>query len=67
MLIKEIFAGYSARIRLENNLQLQKAKHIRPPQVKLEIAGVLNGVANQLRNDPQLKEQYEKIQLEVPA
>ncbi len=67
MLIKEIFAGYSARVRLENNLQLQKAKHIRPPQVKLEIATVLNGVANQLRNDTQLKEQYDKITLEVPA
>jgi hypothetical protein len=67
MLIKEIFAGYSARVRLENNLQLQKAKHVRPPQVKLEIATVLNGVANQLRNDAQLKEQYDKITLEVPA
>jgi hypothetical protein len=67
MLSKEIVAGYSARGRLENNLQLQKAKHVRPPHVKLEIATVLNGVANQLRNDAHLKEHYYKITLEVPA
>jgi hypothetical protein len=67
MLIKDIFAGYSARIRLENSLQLQKAKHTRPPQIKLEIAATLNGIATELRNDAQLKEQYDKINLEVPA
>jgi len=67
MLVKEIFAGYSNRIRLENSLQLQKAKHIRPPQIKLEIAASLNSIAAELRNDAQLKEQYDKITLEIPA
>lgn len=67
MLLKEMFAGYATRIRLENSLQLQKAKHIRPPQIKVEIASVLNGIATELRNDAQLKEQYDKITLEVPA
>jgi hypothetical protein len=67
MLIKEIFAGYSSRIRLENSLQLQKAKHIRPPQIKIEIATALNSIANELRNDTTLKEQYDKITLDVPA
>lgn len=66
-LIKEVFGGYAARLRLENSLQLQKSKHIRPPQIKMEIAVVLNSVANELRNDAQLKEQYDKITLEVPA
>lgn len=67
MLIKDIFAGYSQRIRLENSLQLQKAKHIRPSQIKLEIANVKNGIAEELRNNAQLKEQYDAITLEVPA
>lgn len=67
MLIKEVFAGYSARIRLENSLQLQKSKHIRPSQIKMEIAAVHNRIANELRSDAQLKEQYDKIVLEVPA
>lgn len=67
MLIKDIFAGYSQRIRLENSLQLQKAKHIRPSQIKLEIATIHNNIASELRNDAQLKEQYDKIVLEVPA
>lgn len=67
MLLKEIFAGYSSRIRLENSLQLQKAKHIRPPQIKLEIAGTLNTIAAELRNDAALKQQYDAITLEIPA
>jgi hypothetical protein len=67
MLIKDVLAGYSARIRLENSLQLQKSKHIRPSQIKMEIAAVHNSIANELRNDPSLKEQYDKITLEVPA
>lgn len=67
MLIKEIFAGYSSRIRLENALQLQKAKHIRPSQIKLEIAHVKNGIATELQNDVQLKAQYDSITLDVPA
>jgi hypothetical protein len=67
MLIKEVFAGYSQRIRLENSLQLQKAKHIRPSQIKLEIAHAKNAIATELGNDVQLKAQYDSINLDVPA
>lgn len=67
MLIKEIMAGYSSRIRLENSLQLQKAKHIRPSQIKMEIAAVKNAIATELRNDAALKEQYDAITLDIPA
>ena len=67
MLLKEIFHGYSSRIRLENSLQLQKAKLIRPAQIKVEIATALNSIAAELRNDAQLKEQYDKVVLEIPS
>lgn len=68
-LVREVFAGYSTRIRLENSLQLQKAKHIRPSQIKMEIAVAKTAIARELA-DPQnaeLKAQYDKIELEVPA
>jgi hypothetical protein len=67
MLIKDIFAGYSQRIRLENSLQLQKAKHIRPSQITMEIAVVKTAIANELKDNAELKAQYEAVKLEVPA
>ncbi len=67
MLIKEVINGYASRVRLENSLQLQKAKEVRPPQVKLEIAAIHRGIAQQLATDPELKAQYDAIKLEIPA
>ena len=67
MLIREVFQGYSQRIRLENNLQLQKAKHVRPSQIKMEIAVVKTAIANELKGNAELKTQYDAINLEVPA
>ena len=62
-MLKEIFAGYSARIRMENALQLKKASITRPPIVKLEIATTLKGVTEQLTGDSELKRIYDSIDL----
>jgi len=66
MLIKEVFAGYAHRMRLENSLQLQKAKILRPVQIKLDIAHAMTAITNELA-DPALKAEYDKITLEVPV
>jgi hypothetical protein len=66
-LVKEVLSGYSARIRLNNSLELQKAKHIRPSQIKMEIAVIKTAIANELKDNAELKAQYDSITLEVPA
>jgi len=63
--IKELFSGYSKRIRLENSLQLQRAKLTRPPQVKLEVCTILNGIDEEL-NDPKLRALFDSIAITVP-
>jgi hypothetical protein len=67
MLFKEIMSGYASRIRLENSLQLQKSKLVRPSQIKMEIAVIKTGIANELKGDAELKAQYDAITLEVNA
>ncbi len=65
MLIREVLNGYATRVRLENSLQLQKAKLVRPEQIKLEIAHIFKGISDQLQ-DEGLKAQYEAITLVAP-
>ena len=65
-MFRELINGFSQRVRLENSMQLQKAKHIRPKQVKLEIAHAFKDISDQL-TDPVLKGHYDSITLELPA
>lgn len=65
-MFRELINGFSQRVRLENSIQLQKAKLVRPRQVKLEVAHVFKDIADQLK-DTELKAQYDTITLEVPA
>lgn len=65
-MFRELINGFSQRVRLENSIQLQKAKLVRPRQVKLEVAHVFKDIADQLK-DTELKAQYDIIAIEVPA
>ncbi len=65
-MFREIFAGIAQRIRLENSLQLQRAKLVRPSEIKLEVAVTLNAIDVQLDADPKLKAKFESITLVVP-
>ena len=64
-LIKEVFNGYAQRIRMENSFQLQKAKLIRPPQVKLEVANTLKGINDELK-DPELRALFDSLEIKAP-
>lgn len=66
-MFRELINGFSQRVRLENSIQLQKAKLIRPKQVKMEVAHVYKDIADQLSGDAVLKTQYDSITLELPA
>jgi hypothetical protein len=66
-MFRELINGFSQRVRLENSIQLQKAKLIRPKQVKMEVAHVYKDIADQLSGDAVLKQQYDSITLELPA
>ena len=66
-MFRELINGFSQRVRLENSIQLQKAKLIRPRQVKMEVAHVFKDIADQLTADAVLKTQYDSITLELPA
>jgi hypothetical protein len=66
-LFKEIFSGYAQRIRMENSFQMQKAAHVRPPQVKMEVATVLTDIKKQLASDPELKSTFDSINITVPG
>lgn len=63
--IKELLSGYSKRIRMENSFQLQKAKLVRPPQVKLEVSTILKGINDELQ-DAELKALFDAIVITVP-
>ena len=65
-MFRELINGFSQRVRLENSIQLQKAKLVRPRQVKLEVAHVFKDISDQL-SDPVLKGHYDSITIEVPA
>ncbi len=65
-MFRELINGFSQRVRLENSIQLQKAKLVRPRQVKLEVAHTFKDIADQLK-DTELKAQYDSIVIEVPA
>ena len=64
-LIREVVNGYAQRLRLENALQLQRAKLTRPSEIKLTIAKTLVAIDEQLE-DPKLKQRYESITLTIP-
>jgi hypothetical protein len=63
--LKEVFNGYAQRIRLENSLQLQKQKLVRPPQIRLEVTMILKGINDEL-SDPVVKAMYDAVVLTVP-
>lgn len=65
-MFREVFSGMAQRVRLENSLQLQRAKHIRPSQIKLEIASTLNSIDVELDADPKLRAKFDSIQIVVP-
>ena len=66
LMFKEIFSGMAQRVRLENSLQLQRAKHIRPAQIRLEVAVTLNDIDSQLDADAKLKARFESTTIVVP-
>ena len=65
-MFREVFSGMAQRVRLENSLQLQRAKHIRPQQIKLEVASTLNSIDVELDADPKLRAKFDSIQIVVP-
>jgi len=65
-MLKEIFSGIAQRVRLENSLQLQRAKLVRPPQIRVEIAVILNDIDTTIDADPKLRAKFETITLVVP-
>lgn len=65
-MFREVLSGMAQRVRLENSLQLQRAKHIRPSQIKLEIASTLNSIDVELDADPKLRAKFDSIQIVVP-
>ena len=65
-MFREVLNGMAQRVRLENSLQLQRAKHIRPSQIKLEIASTLNSIDVELDADPKLRAKFDSIQIVVP-
>lgn len=66
-LIREVTTGWAKRIRLENSLALQAATHVRPAQIKLTVATVLNDISVQLDADPKLKKQYDAVKIVLPS
>jgi hypothetical protein len=65
-MIREVVAGFSQRIRLENSLQLQRAMHLRPEQVRLEVAKGLVHIDEQLTADPKLAKRFNAVKITVP-
>jgi hypothetical protein len=65
-MFREIFQGIGQRVRLENSLQLQRAKLIRPQQIKLEVSVTLNDIDQQLAADAALKAKFDSITIVVP-
>lgn len=66
MIVKEMLAGYASRIRLENSLQLQKAKETRPLAIREEIAKFQADIDERLAADPKLKARFDKVKLVLP-
>jgi len=64
-LIREVLNGYAQRLRLENSLQLQRAKLTRPDEIKLTIAKTLVAIDVELE-DEKLKAKFASINLTVP-
>lgn len=64
-MLKEIFVGASQRIRLENSLQLQRAKLVRPKQVRLEVAKAYREIQMELEGDAELLKLYEGVAINV--
>jgi hypothetical protein len=65
-MFREIFSGLAQRVRLENSLQLQRAKLVRPSQIKLEVSVTLNNIDVELDADPKLRAKFESISIVVP-
>lgn len=57
-LVREVFSGYAQRIRLENHLQLESAKAVRPEQIRMQAAAVIKTINDELK-DPELKAIFE--------
>ncbi len=66
-LIKTAFSGMVQKMQLENALQLQKHQHLRPPQIRLQIAQGLTAIDEQLAADAKLKKRFDTITLTLPT
>ena len=66
-LIREVTTGWAKRIRLENSLALQAATYVRPAQIKLTVATVLNDISVQLDADAKLKAQFDAVKIILPS
>jgi hypothetical protein len=66
-LIREVTTGWAKRIRLENSLALQAATYVRPAQIKLSVATVLNDISTQLDADAKLKKQFDSVKIVLPS
>lgn len=67
MLLREVFIGWSKRVRLENSVALQRAEQTRPAQVRLEVSTILNDIDVQLAADPKLKKIYDSVKITIPS
>jgi predicted secreted Zn-dependent protease len=67
MLIREVTAGWSRRVRLENHVALQRAELVRPAQVRLEVVTILHDINQQLKADPELKKLWDTVKITVPT
>lgn len=65
-MIRNVIAGFSQRINLENHLALQRAQLLRPSQVQLEVAKGLVNIDEQLEADPKLKKRFASVKISVP-
>lgn len=67
MLFREITSGWAKRIRLENHVALQRAEHVRPAQVRMEVSTILHDINVQLKADKDLKAVYDSVKITLPA
>lgn len=59
--------GRIERLELENALQLQRHRIVRPEQIKLKVAEELEAVASKLSADKELKKRFDSITLTLPT
>ena len=66
-MFREVFVGWTKRVRLENSLALQAALIVRPAQIKLQAATTMRDISAQLKADPELKKVNDSLTITVPS